>query len=136
MWDVQNLYSDAQSFASVSTGNTDSTNVINQLAAGDAYVDPAFLRIQVGTAFTSGGSATIAINLLTADNSSFTNATTFPIVPETAYTAFTAGKVLYQGRMPLGMKQYHKLVYVIGTAGTTAGTVTAGLRAEVPTNRM
>jgi len=134
IWDVDNLYSDAQSMI-VSTGTTNSTNTINQQADGDCYEDPPFIRIQVGTAFIGSG-ATIAINLVTDDDSAFGSSTTIPLVAATSVSSYSEGAVIYNGRLPLGLQQYHKLQYVVATAALTAGTITAGLVDEVDTNRM
>lgn len=131
--DVQDLYSDAQVLTS--TGNTDSTNVIDQLAAGDTYV-PNFVRISVNAAFTSGGAATLGVSLLTDDDPAFGTATTFPLVSTAALSALTTGAVLYQGRLPLGMKRYRKLVYAVGVAAMTAGKVDAVEVMDIATNRM
>jgi hypothetical protein len=134
MRDLQNTYSDAQ--ALTSTGNTDSTNIINQLAAGDTF-DAPFIRLKVNTTFTSGGSGTLAANLITDSDPAFGVApVTYPLFSTTALTSLTAGKVLYQGRLPIGMKQYHKVQWVVGTAAMTAGKVDAFLTDAVPTNKM
>ena len=131
--DVQTIYSDAQAVTNV--GNTYSTNTIDQLAAGDTYV-PQFLRVRVNTAFTSGGAGTLAVNLVTDDDSGFGTATTIPLVGATALAALTAGKVLFQGRLPIGIKRYRKLQYVVGTAAMTAGKIDAEEVIDIPTNRM
>lgn len=131
--DVQTIYSDAQAITSV--GNTDSTNTIDQLAAGDTYVQQ-FLRVRVNTAFTSGGSATLAVNLVTDDDPAFGSATTIPLVTATPVGSLTAKKVLFQGRLPIGIKRYRKLVYVVGTAAMTAGKIDAEEVIDIPTNRM
>jgi hypothetical protein len=133
MRDLLNTYSDAQ--ALTSTGNTDSTNTIDQLADGDTFEAP-FIRVKVNTTFTSGGSATLAVNLITDDDVAFGSPKTFPLVAATAVASLTAGTVLYQGRLPIGMQHYHKLQYVIGTAAMTAGKVDAFLTEAVPTNKM
>ena len=133
MRDLLNTYSDAQAITAL--GNTDSTNVIDQVAAGDTFEAP-FLRVKVNTAFTTSASGTLAVNLLTDDTVGFGTATTFALVPATAVTGLTLNKVLYQGRLPIGMKQYHKLQFVVGTGVMTAGKVDAFLTDVVATNRM
>lgn len=132
--DIQNLYSEAQ--AITSTGNTDSTNTIDQLAAGDAYV-ANFLVVRVDTTFTSGGAGTLAVNLVTSDAADFgSGVKTFPIVAATALAGLTTGTNLHRGRLPLGLLRYRKLVYVVGTAAMTAGKVDAVEVTDVATNRM
>ena len=135
MRDVLNTYSDAQ--AITDTGAANSTNVIDQLAAGDAIANTPYLRVKVNTAFTSDGAGTLAVSLLTSDAEDFgSGVTTVPLVDTTAKTALTAGAVLYQGRLPFGMKRYSKLVYTVGTAAMTAGKVDAFLTEMVATNKM
>lgn len=134
MRDLLNTYSDAQDLAKAA-GTYDSTNSIDQVVAGDTF-EPLFVRVKVNTAFASAGSATLSVNLVTDDNADYSAATTFPLVTAAPVANLTAGKVLYQGRIPLGMKQYHKLTYVIGTASMTAGKVDAFLTDVVPTNKM
>lgn len=134
MRDLQNTYSDAQ--AITSTGDTNSTNIIDQLYAGDSFEAP-FLKVKVNTLFTSGGAGTLAANLVTSDVADLSSGTTtFPLFSTTALASLTAGKTLYQGRLPIGMKRYHKVIYTVGTAAMTAGKVDAFLTDAVPTNRM
>ena len=115
-------------------GNNDSTNVIDQLAAGDAGKPPC-LNIEITTTATSGGGATLAINLLTDSVSGFGSAVTIPLVAATAVANLTAGKVLYNGYLPQGLKRYCKLQYVVGTAVFTAGVINAIPVVDPQTNR-
>jgi len=130
--DSQLIYSDAQAITSV--GNTDSTNIIDQLSAGDAY-ESMFITIQVETAFTSAGAGTLAVNLLIDSDVAFGTATTVPLVAATALANLTDGKVLFKGRVPFGMKRYRKLQYVVGTAAMTGGKIDAMEVTDVQTNR-
>lgn len=126
--DAFNMYSNLQAV----TATADSTNTIDHLEKGDAYVS-SWLRLRVDTAFAGGTS--IAVNLVTADNSTFsTNVTTFPVLAATALTGLTADTVVYQARLPMGMRRYSKLTYtVVGTM--TGGTIDADLVTDIPTNR-
>lgn len=126
--DAFNTYSTLQAV----TATADSTNTIDQLKAGDAY-SSMWLRIKTDTAFAGGTS--LAVNLLTADDTAFsTNLTTIPILAATAVASLTADTLLAEIRIPLGMRRYHKLNYVV--VGTmTAGTINSELVTDVPTNR-
>jgi hypothetical protein len=126
--DAHNMYSNLQAV----TVTADSTNILDQKAKGDAYAS-MWLRIRVETAFASGTS--IAVSLLTADDTAFsTNLTTFSILPATVTASLTGDTVLYQARLPQGMRRYSKLVYtVVGTY--TAGTINSELVTDIPTNR-
>lgn len=122
------LLSDAQDL-SQSTGDYYSTNVINtSTTLGDIGAgEPIYLICVVDEAFTSGGSATVKISLIdeadtTLDSSSVEIVSTDTI----AYTSLTLGKVIVLP-VPFGLvtQQYIGVRYDIGTATTTAGTITA-----------
>ena len=132
IYDNDLMLSDNQSLIN-STGTYDSTNVINSGADGDTYSDPMFLFIKMGTAAVGAG-ASLAINLLTDDDSAFGSAKTIPVLAATGVASLTKNVELVKMRMPLGMQQYKKLQYVISGAALTAGTITAALVDEVPTN--
>jgi len=121
--------------AVTAVGSTDSTNAIDQLAPGDAYTG-LFLDMQVVQAFTSGGSATLTVNLITDSSSAFATApATYTLATAIPVASLTAGTVLFKGQLPQGMKRYRKLVYVIGTAVMTAGTITSFETPDIQTNR-
>jgi hypothetical protein len=126
--DAYNIYSNLQAV----TATADSTNTIDQLKAGDAY-SSMWLRVRAETAFAGGTS--LAINLLTADDTAFSvNLVTYPVLATTVLASLTGDTVLAQFRIPPGMRRYHKLNYVV--VGTmTAGTINAELVTDVPTNR-
>ena len=90
----------------------------------------ADLNVLVTEAFTSSGSATVAVKLQeSADDSSWTDT---PIaVAATAFdnAALAKGKYIIKQRLPRGLKRYLKLVYTIGGATTTAGAVSAWIGA-------
>jgi hypothetical protein len=126
--DAFNIYSDLQAV----TVTADSTNTIDQLKAGDTYCS-MWLRVRVETAFAGGTSLTV--NLLTADDTSFSvNLNTFPVLATTVTANLTGDTVLCQFRIPPGMRRYSKLNYVV--VGTmSAGTINAELVTDVPNNR-
>ena len=133
--DAQLIFSDAQAETTVAAH--DSTNVIDLGAHLDAFggaEDNAvensgklWLNVKVVTAFTSGGSATLATALQdSADNSSFAAVT--PAAVATAaipVASLTAGYTIIKMPLPSGLRRYLKLVYTIGTAAMTAGAIDA-----------
>ncbi len=137
-------FSSAQSLA-MAAGDADSTNVLDfglsgipasaagggarDMGAGD---DPALkLVVQVNTAFTSGGAATLAIALQGApDNGSGAagSYTTMWTSPTFALATLIAGAQLANVYIPRpiagqALPRFLKLVYTVGTATTTAGKV-------------
>ncbi len=98
--------------------------------------DPAMkLLVQVTVAFTSGGAATLGVNLQgAADNGSGAplTFTTWWSSPLYALATLVAGARLMDMDMPrppdgVPIPRFLRLTYVIGTATTTAGTVEAFL---------
>lgn len=124
MNDDKLFFSDKQSLVKGSTGDIDSTNVIDFAAVKP---DPGmgrsvFLNIVVTTAVAGG-----TINFVlkdSADNS------TYAAVYETgaiAASSLTAGKKVIRMALPEGVRRYLKMVYTVGTAATTAGAGSAWL---------
>ena len=124
MNDDKLFFSDKQSLVKGSTGDIDSTNVIDFAAVKP---DPGmgrsvFLNIVVTTAVAGG-----TINFVlkdSADNS------TYAAVYETgaiAASSLTAGKKVIRVALPEGLRRYLKMTYTVGTAATTAGAGSAWL---------
>lgn len=107
-----------------------STNYANFTKPGDAYKQ-LFLDILVKEAVTSAGAATVNIQLITDDNSSFSSATVLWETGALAKTVFTLGK-RFTLPIPFGMEQYTRVNYVIGTAELTAGKFDARFVSDVP----
>lgn len=96
-------FADAQE----STVSVASTDVVNTLAGGDAYVGNWFVA-RVDTAFTAGaGTPTAIFQLQTAETEDFSGATPITLVQSSAYVAsqLTAGK-FWAVRIPPGVKKY------------------------------
>lgn len=91
--------------------------------------------ISIIEAVASGGAATIDFQLVQATDAALT--TSVDVLQSTgpiAYTALTAGKRIHLSPPAAGLtKRYWGLRYVIATATTTAGTVTAALVRDVDT---
>lgn len=136
--DQQNTLSDRQAITAL--GTVRSTNVID-LGVNDAMPNgagsytPDFtkanpelrLLVQVTETFTSAGAATLAAELVTADDAAITtNVTTHHTTSAQALAALKAGTKI-PVPLPSGIKQrYLALRYTVGTAAMTAGSVYAG----------
>lgn len=126
--DKELIFSDAQA---PTTGATDSTNVIDLGAVGDAK-DEMHLWIGVNTTVTSGGAATVAFSLQTsADNSSYSVLWSSAAI---AKATLVAGYNVVKMRLPQGCKRYLKVVYTVATADLTAGKFDALLVMDAQTN--
>lgn len=112
--------------AVTSTGDTASTNVYDAGSANSSDIGHAqglYLNVQVDTAATSGGSATLTPVLQHSDdNSTFTDALVGPTV---AVANLTAGAVPWKTKLPLGLKRYTRVVFRVATAALTAGNFSA-----------
>jgi hypothetical protein len=142
-------FSNAQALA-LAAGSYDSTNTLDlgvvsgvpssasgggarDLGIGD---DPAMkLLVQVSTAFTSAGAATLQVAVEGAPDNGSGAPGTFNIMAQSdvfAKTLLIAGARLLDIDMPRPqpaqpLPRFIKLVYIIGTATTTAGNITAYL---------
>ena len=124
--DQQNQFSAAQ--AVTSTGSTPSTNVIDLGVArdiGGAASGPLFLLCEVVTPFTSGGSATLQVQVQTsADNSSWSILDQSDAIP---VAALVQGYKFLPNKLAGPTQRYLRLNYSVGTAAMTAGALTAAL---------
>lgn len=124
--DRQNQLSDAQ--AVTSTGSTPSANVIDLGVArdvGGAATERLMLLCEVVTPFTSGGSATLRVQVQTSpDNAAWTTLVQSDDVP---VAALVQGRRFLPGALPGPTSRYVRLNYVVGTAAMTAGALTAAL---------
>lgn len=84
--------------------------------------------------FTSGGAATLDVSLETATDEAFTTPVTLMASTQYALADLVAGKQLLPEVVPHGGLQYYRIKYVIGTAATTAGKVTAGIACGIQSN--
>jgi hypothetical protein len=135
--DKQLMFSDQQNLAQAA-GSYLSTNTVDLGATGSTFHgsppddfgkgSPKRLLAEVTTAFTSGGSGTLQVQVVTADDAALTsNLTVQAETPVLALATLVAG---YQVPLNIaaGIKQrYLGLRYIIGTATMTAGAVSAGI---------
>jgi hypothetical protein len=124
LFDREALLSDGQAV----TVTANSTNAYDAGAARDLLAGEALtLVVQVSTAFTAAGAATLTVALETDDNVSFSSATTLFTSPAIPVAALTAGARPVQIRVPRGAERYLRLVYTVATGPMLTGAVIAGL---------
>ena len=98
----------------------------NAVASNPGEGGQLWLNVVVGTAFTTGSSATLAVALQdSADNSSWAAVSPTVGVAATAAASLTAGTVLIRQPLHPNLARYIKLVYTIGTGTMTAGAIDA-----------
>lgn len=120
--DAKLVFSDAQAI----TSTADSTNVLD---FGNA--DPnqgegtkLVLHVDVDTAFTASGSATLTVNLLSsADDSTYVS--TKLLTGAIPKATLVAGYKIFETSIPYEFLRYMKLVYTVATGPMTAGKVNA-----------
>lgn len=134
--DSQEQFSSGQSIVAAA-GDVVSTNIYDTGAAADVGIgEELYIVARIGTAVTSGGAATVQVVLQTADDAGFTtNLTEFPLSSALALAALTANTEIVKSRLPIGLRRYLRIVYRIGTAATTAGTVDAFIVKDVQANK-
>lgn len=125
------------------TGDLVSTNILDTNPTGipttpqNIDVGPGeemWLNVRIGTAVV-GATSTNTIVLQTDDNSSFSSPKEFPLTSALTPAQQTANTFVYQGRLPIGLERYLRVVYRVGTAAITAGTVDAFLTKDTQYNR-
>ncbi len=131
------LLSNAQVLAQA-VGTYNSANAVDLMTVGRdvGRGEPIYAVVVVDQAFASAGAATLAIQVVTADNAALTINTTVHV-----QTAPIAVAALPRGRVPIVLaippgiaRRFLGLSYVIGGAATTTGIVTAFLAVDVQTN--
>lgn len=134
--DKQNTLSDSQAV----TVTAASTNIID-LGNDDAAVQPLNekgdidLLIQVVTAFTADGSATLVVAIQTDDDVGFGSPTTLYTSAAIAVADLVAGYKVPIPGLPEINEQYLRAYYTVATGPMTAGAIYAGLTLDRQTNR-
>ena len=123
--DASLVLSDAQ----VITATAASSNNIDQLAAGDAYVGN-FLVIRVNAAFAAAGAATLTIALECDSDSAFGSVRTLWQSSALAIATLIAGYEI-KIRIPLRVERYLRVNYTVATGPFTAGSLDAFIVADV-----
>lgn len=123
--------------ADAQTGTTSaaSTDYIDTLAAGDAYIG-AWLNVRVDTTYTAAvGTPTATFALQTADTTDFLAPDAITVAQSAALGtgSLVAGNIVWQIRLPQGMRRYIR-VYKTVTAPNnnfSAGAYDAFLTKDV-----
>lgn len=133
-WDRQLTPSWGQSIAAAA-GTVVSTDKIDLQTSRDiSRVNELRAVAQLGAAVTSGGAATVDVQLIESASADLSSPTVLLSTGALAIAALTAGAVLMDAPMPATSKRYVGWQYVIGTATTTAGTINAGLVKNSPSS--
>jgi len=131
--DKYNEFSDAQAV----TASAASTNVVDLLAAGDAENRLMRAQVQVDTAATASGSATVAFVLQTSVDEAFTSPITLASSAAIGKATLVAGyQVFGKGgiRLPSGCKRYVRMYYTVASGPLTAGAFSAFLTNDADSN--
>ena len=130
--DSSNQFSASQEPTSI--GLTASTNIIDLGIArdiGDAVTASLYLLCQVATAFTSGGSATLQVQVQSAPDNNGVPGTWSTIEQSDAIpvASLVQGYKFLPGAMvsPVTPGRFLRLNYIVGTAAMTGGAITAAL---------
>lgn len=128
--DKQLMLSDGQTGI---TSTAASTNIYDAGAQGDAIGSKLWIVVRVKTSLTSGASTgTVSAQLETADDASFsTNKTTLLATGAIIVTTAVAGYVFMKAVVPLGMREFIRINYVVATDNLTGGAFDAFLTSDV-----
>lgn len=131
--DKGNLVSSAQA-VTASAGSTDVIDLSQARAIGDGEELEFF--VNVDTAATAAGAATVTFQVQTDDNSAFSSPTTVIQTDAIPKATLVAG---YQIKisLPVGAtpERYLRLYYSVATGPLTAGAFTAGLVLDAQNSR-
>lgn len=130
--DVRTTFADAVSLNTGAAGTYSIGDVIDLGVAGrdiGAGVPPLFLVLRVDTTATSGGSATLVVNLVTSANSDLSSGTTVATTGTAIPVAtLTANYMIAIIPLPAAVyARYLGIQQVTGTAAFTAGKIDAFL---------
>jgi len=118
---------------------TTSADAPSGVGGDPAYGNPVLVVGQVTEGFDSAGAATLVVSVETDTVENFASATT--LYTSATYDATDAGAELKAGTIVIphfllyGVENYLRIKYVVGTATTTAGAITAGLTMGHQTNK-
>lgn len=133
--DERTEFCDATALNTGAAGSYLIGDVLDTSIARDLGGDKAlYLVVTVDTAATSGGSATLQVNLVTDDNASLSSPTTVVSSAAVAVASLTAGKTVMAVQLPMegtAYERYLGIQQVTGTAAFTAGKVNAFLTTDV-----
>jgi len=121
--DKFNQFSAAYAPTAVGTTYSDVLDLGVARDVGGAVTEKLMMLIQVVTAFTSAGSATMQVQIQTsADNSTYSILSQSDAV---AVASLIQGYRFLENSVPDITSRYLRIAYIIGTAAMTAGAITA-----------
>src|SRR5690606_10992156 len=100
---------------------------------------PIYLVVMVDTTATSGGSATLTVQLVTDDNESMSSPTVVAQSAEWDVADITAGTIVWMVPLPHEGVAYERFIgiqQVTGTAAFTAGALNAFLTLDPQSHRV
>jgi len=109
-----------------------SANIIDQGSKADALGSELWLITQVREAALAAGAATVNFQIQSADDSGFgTNLTTHFDSGAIGKAALTLNSEPVKVRLPIGLRKFVRVNYVIGTGPLTAGKFDAFITPDV-----
>jgi hypothetical protein len=132
--DLEAIFSDDQDLAQTAAAY-DSTNIIEMPKRSDAGT-PLRILVQVTETFTSGGAATLAVDVETDALEAMGSPTNIYTGSVIALATLVAGYEFAIDFIPRNNEEFVRLEYTIGTATTTAGKVTAGFVFDKQSNKI
>jgi len=135
--DERNEFADATALGTSGTGRQLVGDVIDlgKVSQDIGNGEPLYLVVQVDTAVTSDGSATVSFELASDAHAAIaTNgtATVHVVTPAIAKTALTAGVIVAAVALPMGTyERYLGIIANVGAAAVTAGKINAFLTKDV-----
>jgi len=120
------------SLAQAVTTTAVSTNVFDAGVARELAVSDIEILIDVDTAFTAAGSATMTIDLQEDSAVGFGTATVVATTGAIPVATLVAGYVIFLSipRNPAGPRRYYRLNYTVATGPMTAGKITSTMVLE------
>lgn len=129
--DSRNEFADATALSTAATGLALVGNVIDLGTDGINDVEDMYLVVQVDTAVTSAGAATVAFSLVSDAQAAIAvdgSATVHTTSAAVAKASLVAGYTVCQIALPKGQyERYLGIVQSVGTAALTAGKINAFL---------
>lgn len=123
------LFSDAQAETTIATHV--STYDVDIAEPGDAEKELHFVA-KVNDTVTSGGAATVQVQLITDDDVAFGSPVTVFDSGEIALADLVSGYQFFLHRLPKNvMQRYSRVLIIIGTAVLTAGSIDAFFAMDV-----
>jgi hypothetical protein len=115
----------------VVTVTAPSTDIVDQKAAGDAY-KACWLYIHTKAAATAAGAATVNFQIQTDSDEAFGTVETLWDSGAVALADMALNSNPVKVRLPVGLKRYWRVNYVVGTGPLLTGTFDAFVTMDVP----